>query len=133
MEYKITEKVLSLVTDLIKAGYEGEATITNCYCTGTAAFLGDAFSVQLTGFCKESLHIVEDVSCGEILFVGRYDLEARHMEPKIEDVIEMAWGMYRGYKTYSSYSMPSEFKELFIEYGYLKEKKITKTVWEEKE
>jgi hypothetical protein len=29
--------------------------------------------------------------------------------------------------------MPSEFKELFIEHGYLKEKKITKTVWEEKE
>lgn len=76
---------------------------------------------------------MEDVSSGEILFVGRYDLEARHMGPKIEDVIETAWGMYRGYKTYGGYSMPSEFKELFIEHGYLKEKKITKTVWEEKE
>lgn len=133
MEYKVTQKVTDLVAELIKAGYEGEATLTNSYCTGTSAFLGDTFSIQLTGFCKECLYVVEDTDNGEILFVGRYDLEARHMNPTVEDIVEIAWGMYRSYKSYSGYCMPEQFRELFIEHGKLKEKKITKTVYEEQD
>lgn len=133
MEYKITQKVTDLVAELIKSGYEGEATLTNSYCTGTSAFLGDAFSIQLTGFCKESLYVVEDIDNGEILFIGRYDLEARYMNPAVEDIVDIAWGMYRSYKEYKNWGMPSEFRGLFIYYGKLKEKKITKTVYEEQD
>lgn len=132
MSYKITEKVTTLVENLIKEGYDGEATLTNSYCTGTAGFLGDSLSVQLNGFCKETMQIVEDTETGEVVFVGRYDLELRHSDPTVETVVELAWNMYKDYKEYKNWSMPSEFKNLFLKYGYLTEKKITKTVLEER-
>lgn len=131
MTFKITERVIKLVEDLIKAGYDGEAVLTNSYCTGTFSFLGEVLSVQLNGFCKETMQIVEDTDTEEILFVGRYDLELRHPDPTVETVVEIAWSMYKDYKQYKNWSMPEEFKSLFLKYGYLKEKKITKTVLEE--
>lgn len=74
MTYKITERVADLVQSLIKAGYEGEVTMTNDYCTGTRAFLEESFSLQLTRFCKECLYISENTETGDIVCVGRYSL-----------------------------------------------------------
>ena len=131
MKYKITERVTQLVQDLFDAGYEGEATLTNSYCTGTASFFEQGqLSVQLTGFCKECLYIVEDTESGDITCIGRYSLELEKREVGVPDIVECAWDMYKSYKD-SGYSMPSEFKEMFIRSGYIKEKKVTKTVWEE--
>lgn len=132
MNYKITEKVTTLVENLIKEGYDGDVTLTNSYCTGTAQFLGESMSVQLNGFCKETMQIVEDMDSGEVLFVGRYDLELRHKDPSVETIVELAWDMYKSYKEYKNWSMPEEFKSLFLKYGYLKEKKVTKTILEER-
>lgn len=133
MTYKITERVTTLIEDLINAGYEGEATITNSYCTGTASFFDQAISVQLTGFCKECLYIAEDVDTHEIVCVGRYSLELQREEVGVPDIVQLAWDMYKTYKEYSNYGIPSEFQELFLNSGYLKQKKITKTVLEERE
>lgn len=130
MKYKITERVVHLVQDLYAAGYEGEAALTNNYCTGTAEFFGEMFSIQLTGFCKETLHIAEDTETGSITCVGRYSLELEKSEIAVPDIVQVAWDIYKSYKD-SGYSMPYEFKEMFVRAGYIKEKKVTKTVWEE--
>lgn len=133
MSYKITEKVTDLVQDLIDAGYEGDVTMTNSYCIGTASFFQQAVTVQLTGFCKECLYLAENTETGEIACVGRYSLELEKAEVSVPDIVQLAWDMYKTYKEYSNWSLPSEFKELFIKSGYLKEKKVTKTVLEERE
>ena len=116
-KYKITERVIALVEQLISEGYEGEASLSSAYCTGTGEILGAALSVQLTGFCKESLHIVESDD-GQIVFVGRYEEEFREPEATVADIVAVAWSMYRSYKD-RKYSMPEEFKGLFAKYGYL--------------
>lgn len=50
---------------------------------------------------------------------------------EVSDIVDIAWSMYKTYKEYSNYVMPDEFKSLFISNGYLKEKKVTKTILEE--
>lgn len=115
--YKITERVIGLVEQLFAEGYEGEATLSFSYCSGTANIIGSAMSVQLTGFCKETLHLVED-SDGQIVFVGRYNEERRMPEATVADIVAVAWSMYRTYKA-SKYSRPSEFASLFEKHGYL--------------
>lgn len=128
--YKITQKCLDLVEQLINEGYRGTVEITKSYCTGTHEVLGDALSIQLSGYCKESLHIVEDTETSELLFVGRYSIE--WVTPAVEGIVESAWGFYKSYKG-SGYSMPYEFEDLFKKYGYLTKKVVpAKTVWEEK-
>lgn len=130
MSFKITEKVTTLVEELFKEGYQGDCEFTNSYCTGTYEVLGDAYSLKLSGFCKESLHVVENTETGEIYFVGRYSTEAVKAEPTVEDIVSIAWIVYKCYND-RGYSMPSEFKDLFVKYGYLTKKTITKEVWEE--
>lgn len=132
MSYKITQRVVDLVTDLISDGYDGEVTITNSYPSGARSVLEEAFSVQITGFCKESLYITEDLNTEDIVFVGRYSLERCEREASVEDIVDTAWGMYKSYKDYSNYGLPSEFQSLFITYGYIIERTVTKTVYEEK-
>lgn len=131
MTYKVTEKVLGLVEELFNEGYDGEATFTNCYCTGTGAVLGESYSIKLTGFCKEYLHLTENKESGKVLFVGRYSLENEILNPTVEDIVYCAWIMYKTYKD-RGYSMPSEFRDLFEKYGYIEKKIITQEIWEEK-
>lgn len=130
MEYKITQSVLNLVEDLFKEGYEGEARITNSYPTGARNVLGESFSVELTGFCKETLHLTSPVNTSDIVFVGRYEHEGLYTDPKVEDLVSLAWVQYKCYKD-GGYSIPHEFEKLFVKYGYLKKKLVE--VYEEKE
>ena len=129
MPYKVTEKVTTLVEALFEAGYNGEATLTTSYCSGAAEVIGGSMSVQLSGFCKETLCIVEDTDTGELVFVGRYN--AKDVRDSVEGIVQCAWQMFQSYKP-RGYSMPSAFEELFKKYGYLKQKVVpAKTVWEE--
>jgi len=129
MSYKVTEQVTSLVEKLISAGYDGEVRFTNCYCSGAHEVLAGSYSLELSGFCKETLCISEDIATGKLIFVGRYNQEY----PDSEDVAGLVGLAYNTYKCYKErgYSMPEEFKELFKEYGHIKGKVVTKTVWEE--
>lgn len=121
MTYKITQKVTELVESLFEEGYVGEVSVTNSYCTGTKSVLGESFSVMLSGFCKESLHLVEDIESGEIVFVGRYEQEGSIPEPAVEDIVHIAWEMFDTYED-CGYSLPEEFRSLFLKYDYLEEK-----------
>ena len=114
--YKITQRCIELVEEIFKEGYGGTAEITRSYCSGTQDVLGEAFSIQLSGFCKETLHIVEDTDTEDLIFVGRYAVE--RVEPTVEGVVEAAWSFYKSYKG-SGYRIPSEFEGLFKKYGYI--------------
>lgn len=126
MTYKITRKVLDLVENLIRAGYRGEVKITDSYPTGTWTVLEGAVVIELSGFCKESLYIVEDLLIGTVCFVGRYSLEDSYEDPTVEDIIRTAWNMYTSYES-RGYGLPYEFEDLFIQHGYLKKVTETKT------
>ena len=134
MEYKITEKVLNLVEQLIADGYSGIVELTKAYASGTKEYLGQSLSVQLSGFCKEHLYIVECIGEGYgngcVMFVGRYDELGLAEEPNVETVVDIAWHKYKTYKD-RGYGLPSEFESLFVKYGYLK--KVLVEVYEEKE
>lgn len=126
-KYQITPRVLQLVTDLFNEGYQGTSEITKSYCTGTKEVLGDAGSVQITGFCKESLHIVEDVETNEIVLVGRYEEEDRSKEGyTVEDIVRKAYYFFQVYQP-RGYGEPLEFQKLFEKYGLVKVKTVTKT------
>lgn len=129
MTYKITDRCLALVSDLFDGGYDGDARLTRRYPSGAANFLAGVISIELTGFCKETLYLVEDTDTNNILFVGRYNEE--DVEPTGAGIVAHAWTMYRSYKT-SGYSIPTEFTDLFKKHGYLKQKVVPEhTVWEE--
>lgn len=128
MTYKITQKVTDLVGSLFEEGYAGEASITNSYCAGTKSVLGESFSVLLSGFCKESLHLAEDIESGEIVFVGQYEQKANLPEPNVADVVCAAWEMFDAYE-YRGYNLPEEFRSLFLKYGYIEEKVVTTKVY----
>lgn len=130
MSFIVSTRIINLVEKLLEAGYGGEATLDNSYCTGTAGVLGKAISVKLTGFCKECLHLVEDTESGEMVAVGRYSIETTSPEFSVEDVVSMAWTMYKSYKD-RGYSRPHEFEDLFKKFGYLTERSVTKTVIDE--
>ena len=119
--YKVTQRVIDLVEQLFQEGYTGAATFSNGYASGTKEVLGVSFSLQLTGFCKETLHLTED-SDGNIVFVGRYYEKRRDEDATVQDIVLIAWKMYKSYKTYSSYSRPYEFDVLFEKYGYITKK-----------
>lgn len=128
MTYKVTQKVLDLVEELFKDGYGGEAVFTNSGCNGTLDFLDGAFAMQLSGFCKETLHLVEDTDTGCVVAIGRYDIEREDVKT-VEDIVDVAWSMYCCYED-SGYAMPSEFLDLFKKYGYIKERTRTTTYYE---
>lgn len=125
MTYQVTQQILDLVKNLFDQGYEGEAQLTNCYPSGAEAILGESLSVQLSGFCKESLYLVEDTNLDTILAVGRYGEEGHYGALNVSDVVYIAWRFYKEYK-YQGYDIPHEFADLFKKYGYLKGE--TKTV-----
>lgn len=131
MTYKITENVLQLVQDLKDEGYSGTVEITNSYASGTKEVLGDVISVQLSGFCKESLYLIEDTDSNELVLVGRYVQEGSYTYPVgVELIVSKAWEFYKAYRP-RGYIMPYEFQSLFVKYGYLKAK--TAEVYEEQE
>jgi len=130
MTYKITENVLKLVQDLIDEGYSGTVEITKSYASGTKDILGDSISVQLSGFCKESLYLVEDTETEELVLVGRYNHEGAYSCPDVALIVAKAWEFYKAYKP-RGYTMPFEFQSLFVKYGYLKAKTVE--VYEEQE
>lgn len=126
MSYKITPKVIALVEQLFAEGYTGKATLTSSYPTGAGEVLGNALSVELTGFCKESLYLVEDTDAGVVLFVGRYRLEGAHEDPTTQSIVDLAWSMYETHFT-RGYGRPDEFEKPFIHHGYLEERVRTLT------
>ena len=83
---------------------------------------------MLYGFCKETLHLVEDTETNEVLFVGRYSEEYRSKTPAVEDIVKIAWEMQESYGG-SGYSIHSEFEKLFLKYGYMKEEIVVKKVY----
>lgn len=125
---KVTERLIAFIEQLIEDGYDGEISITKSRASGAAQILGDAIAIELKGFCKETVQIVDD---GEYcIVIGRYSEELRTDELTTEKITEIAWRKYKTYKE-RGYSRPSEFEALFIKFGYLSEK--TKIVLEEKQ
>ena len=83
MTYKLTTKVLELVEQLIEEGYGGSAELCRHGCSGTweVMFENDCKTwIELTGFAKETLNLVEDMDTGEIVAVGRYGYERNRVK-----------------------------------------------------
>lgn len=130
--YRVTPKIIELVQQLLTEGYSGTIELTDKYATGTREVLGQAMAVQLSGFCKEHLYLVEDIEVSEILFVGRYGIKGImcfQQEATVRDIVQLAWQVYQSYK-HRGYTCPDGFVALFLKYGYLEEQ--TKTVLVEK-
>jgi len=120
MTFKITERLLDAVGELLKEEYEGDIRISESYCTGTRNVLGNTASVELTGFCKESLYIVDDLQNEKYLLVGRYgkECELSYDELTVEKLTEIAWNFYKTYKQ-RGYSRPYEWESLFKKHGFV--------------
>jgi len=128
--YKVTQKVVDLVEELIGSGYTGSVQFTNSYPTGAAEILSGSYSLELSGFCKETLYVTEDMETGKLVFIGRYSQE--HIYPTVDGIVELAWSKYEHYKD-RGYSRPCEFEDLFKNFGYLIQREIpAKTILEEK-
>lgn len=124
MTYKLTTKVLDLVERLIKEGYGGEATLSRCGCTGTQEVMSEndcGLWVELTGFAKETLNLVEDLETGKIVAVGRYSHEGT--VETVEDVVRKSWEMYDVYE-WKGYSMPLEFESLYEKYSFIQKEEV---------
>lgn len=124
MAYKLTTKVLGLVEQLIEEGYSGDATLSRCGCSGTQSVMdenGCKTWIELSGFAKETLNLVEDLETGEIVAVGRYSYEGT--VDTVEDIVRMSWDMFTCYEG-SGYSMPSEFESLYEKYGFIKKEEV---------
>lgn len=132
MSYEITPKIVALLKELKAAGYTGSMEITAGMTSGTTHVLQGALCVQLAGFCKECLHLVEDTETGNVVAIGRYAIEDEYTDLTVPEIVSIAWRMYKDYKN-SGYLMPGEFKKLFTEYGYITEKTVIKTVIVEKD
>lgn len=124
MAYKLTTKVIDLVEKLRDEGYCGTIELTNCGCSGTQSVMdenGCRTWIQLSGFSKETLNLVEDLETGEIVAVGRYGHEGTVKD--VEDIVRMSWGMFTCYES-SGYSMPSVFESLYEKYGFIKKEEV---------
>ncbi len=125
-QYRITERVLKLAEDLIDQGYAGTIEVTRSYPSGAGEVLDGCTSLQLHGFCKESLFICESAE-GNLVFVGRYDKRFEGPEGDAGDIVRLAWHSYQAYRP-RGYGLPSEFVEPFVSHGWIK--KQTRTVEE---
>lgn len=128
MNFKITQRCIDLVSALIEAGYKGEIKITNGYATGTKEILGTAPSIQLSGFCKESMYLVEDMNIESLYLVGRYKIQLVQTDISVDEIAHVAWMTYQSYKS-RDYKRPTEWDALFVKLGYLKE--VTRVTLEE--
>lgn len=128
-DYTIGPEIIKLVERLFDEGYSGTASLTRFYPLGIADSLKDCFSIELTGFCKETLYLVQDTLSPSMFAFGRYSLETEWEfgDPDVKDIVAIAWSMFNTYEG-RGYSMPLEFKDLFLKYDYIEEQ--TKTVTE---
>lgn len=130
MEVYVSQELLGLCDQLLKEGYKGTFELTNSYASGTSSVFGNQMVLSLSGFCKETLYLAVDSHDGEYIAVGRYSVINRLTVPfTVEQIVKMAWRKYQSYKTTGPYGIQSEWLDLYIKYGYVKEK-IT-TVYEE--
>ncbi len=132
-KYIITPAVIELVEALYEEGYGGTAEIVRVYPSGVADELDECVSVQLSGFCKESLYLVVNAETNEMCAFGRYSIEERWPAgeyPAVKDIVRIAFSMFRTYKD-SGYSLPPEFRDLLVKYEYMefKTETITKLVF----
>lgn len=123
MTFKVTEKVLRLVDELYEEGYSGECVYSTPGYSGALEILQNTRALSLSGFCKETLHLVENLATNEIVAVGRYSVEDSDVE-SVKDIARISWDMYLFYEN-SGYSMPSEFIELFKKYDYIEKVQTT--------
>lgn len=126
-KYTVSEKIITLVEKLKDEGYEGTASLTSSYPSGIYDELRGCLAVELTGFCKESLYLVQCTLTGEVYAYGRYELERRWYDdetPEVDEIVAIAWQMFETYEA-RGYSMPAEFKALFLKYEYIEEKSVT--------
>lgn len=124
MTYKLTTKVLELVEQLIEEGYSGDATLSQCGCTGTQEVMSEnscKLWIELTGFAKETLNLAEDLETGEIVAIGRYSHEGE--VETVEDIVRMSWDMSTSY-AYRGYSISHEFESLYEKYGFIKKEEV---------
>lgn len=125
MELKVTPQCLDLATALIEAGYTGCISIERVGYSGAQEVIGHTpVIMKLTGFCKECYHLAEDTGTGETVIVGRYALVHRGEMPTVENMVAGAWSCYKRYKN-KGYEVPHEWRNLFIKFGFLKEKTVT--------
>ncbi len=132
-KYIITPAVIELVEALYNEGYEGTAELTRSYPSGIADELDGCFSIQLSGFCKETLHLVVNAETNEMCAFGRYSIEERWPVgeyPVVKDIVRIAFSMFYDYKD-RGYSLPHEFRDLLIKYEYMevKTETVTKVVF----
>ena len=129
---KITTRLMEVVTQLIRDGYQGEVKITNTGCSGTADILQGAFALELTGFCKETLYLVDDEETQRFIFIGRYSAEGIYAYEQVdtEYLTRIAWSFYKIYKG-RGYSRPTEWENLFEKFGLITKKEVTRTEIEE--
>lgn len=129
--YKVTQQVVDLMVQLKSEGYCGKIELinsSNTY-TGVIDIVGEnVMMFCVDGFCKEQLHVVEDIDTGNILLVGRYSLEMNKPNVSVSDIVMLSWDMYKTYKE-SGYRRPTEFELLYRKYGYLRT--VTKTIKED--
>jgi hypothetical protein len=122
--YTVNQEILNLVHQLFEEGYEGEAKLVTTYPAGIAKELDGCMALELSGFCKESLYLVQDTE-NQIVAFGRYCCECEWDSGSIEvrDIVKIASDMFDTYES-RGYSLPSEFKELFIKYDFVEEQVV---------
>ena len=132
MTVKITTRLMEVVTQLIRDGYQGEVKITNTGYRGTANILQGAFALELTGFCKETLYLVDDEETQHFIFIGRYSAEGIYAYELVdtEYLTRIAWSFYKIYKG-RGYSRPTEWEDLFEKFGLITKRGVTRTEIEE--
>ncbi|WVK89985.1 hypothetical protein [Burkholderia phage vB_BpP_HN03] len=115
--YKVTGRVTQLVEDLMNQGYKGDIRFTQSYASGCVLKQGTV-SVELTGFCKETLCLVEDIEDAGVVGFGRYGDSVSNLT--VESLVRHAYFNYKQYKKSKNYPMPEEFKDLFLKYGLIR-------------
>lgn len=126
-KYTVSDKIITLVEKLIEEGYEGNISLTTSFPTSIADEFSGSVVLELSGFCKEYLYLAQCTLTGEIHAYGRYHIERYwHNDETIEvgEIVAIAWEMFETYEA-NGYSMPEEFKKLFLKYEYIEEKPVT--------
>ena len=81
-------------------------------------------ALELSGFCKESLYLVQDTH-NRIVAFGRYSWECEWDAGYIvvRDIVKIAFDMFDTYES-RGYGLPGEFRELFIKYDFVEEQVV---------
>lgn len=115
MGFEITSKVTDLISELLLDGYEGTIRVGTTKFNWTRDILGNSKVIIISGFCKEALHIAEDMDTNEIVMVGRYNKEFRGRDATAKDVAKIAKRFFEYYEA-RGYDYPNEFHSLFEMY-----------------